>query len=142
MPVRRIQIDPVSYINAGHYQEAWNALQSVQNRQALWYYLAAAAADGMGNNVTAAEYAEKACSLEPDNPEYASLLQRLRGGGSWYERRGMNVGRGGDERPDAERKREERGRRTLPRPRAAEAPIWLWGVTVLAWGSGRFGLGV
>lgn len=91
----------VSYINAGHYQEAWNALQSVQNRQALWYYLAAAAADGMGNNVTAAEYAEKACSLEPDNPEYASLLQRLRGGGSWYERRGMNFGRGGDERAGA-----------------------------------------
>ena len=83
----------VNYINAGHYAEAWNVLQSLSYRSALWYYLAAYSNAGLGNNVTAQQYAQKACELEPNNMEYAQFLQQLQGGSDWYQNQGMNFGR-------------------------------------------------
>lgn len=85
----------VSYINAGHYTEAWNLLQSFENHGAYWYYLAAAAHSGLGNNIKATEYARAAVQMDPSNLEYNALLQQLQGGGRWYENQSSGYGRSG-----------------------------------------------
>ena len=82
-----------SYINAGHYQEAWNLLQSFENHGAYWYYLSAAANSGLGNNMKATEYARTAVQMDPSRREYQMLLQQLQSGGRWYESRGTDYGR-------------------------------------------------
>ena len=76
-----------NYINNRHYQEALNVLESVNDRRSQWYYYAAMAHGGLGNNVKAMEYAEQAYRMEPGNVMYQELYNRLRSGGSWY--RGM-----------------------------------------------------
>lgn len=85
----------VNYINAGHYREAWTVLQSMSYMSAYWYYLAAVANSGLGNNVTALEYAKKAVQMEPGNQTYQTFLSQLESGGSWYESRGVDYGRPG-----------------------------------------------
>ncbi len=75
----------MNYIRAGKYNEALNVLSGMEDRTARWYYLSAIANNGLGNNVVALEHAKKASSMEPNNPEYRSLVQRLQGGGSWYD---------------------------------------------------------
>ena len=90
----------VNYINAGHFTEAWNVLSSLSVRTALWHYLAAVANSGLGNNVSAMDYAQRAVDLEPGNSEYRQLLYRLQGSEGWYQTRGMEFGQG---YPDASR---------------------------------------
>lgn len=86
-----------NYIQNGHYREAMNVLSSLQQRNGQWYYLSAMANMGLGNNVSALENARTAVNMEPDNMQYRMLLQRLEGGGSWYQEQqnpfgGMPVG--------------------------------------------------
>ncbi len=76
-----------NYIQSGHYTEALNVLNSIRERGALWYFYSASANSGMGNNVTALEHAKEAVRLEPQNMQYQMLLQRLQGGGGWYQQR-------------------------------------------------------
>ena len=83
----------VNYLNAGHYQEAWTVLSSLETKTAFWYYLAALAQNGLGNNIAALDYARSASQLDPDNEDYYQLKQQLEGTGSWYESRGMDYGR-------------------------------------------------
>ncbi len=83
----------VNYINAGHYQEAWNLLQTLENRTAYWYYLAAVANSGLGNNIKALEFARTAAQMDPSDADYAALVRQLQSGGSWYESRGTDYGR-------------------------------------------------
>lgn len=73
-----------NYINNGHYQEALNVLNNIENRTAYWYFLSAIANNGVGNNVLALDFAQTAVSMEPDNLTYQRLLQTLESGGSWY----------------------------------------------------------
>lgn len=40
---------------------------------------------GLGNNVNALNDARSAVNMEPDNMQYRMLLQRLEGGGTWYQ---------------------------------------------------------
>lgn len=75
-----------NYIRTGRYREALNALQSSQERNARWYYLSALANDGLGNQVTALEHIKRAVSMEPDNEEYLSALERMENGGTTYRR--------------------------------------------------------
>jgi molecular chaperone DnaJ len=82
-----------NYLQTGHYQEAWNVLQNIRGRDARWCYFAALANSGLGNNVQAMEYATQAVSQDPGNMEYQMLLQRLQGGGQWYDT--MQRGYGG-----------------------------------------------
>lgn len=86
-----------NYINAHHYQEAVHVLDSISSteRGARWYYYSALANSGMGNNVIALDHAKKAVGLDPNNREYQMLLQRMEGGGSWYESMGEGYGRSG-----------------------------------------------
>ena len=85
------------YILFGRYREALNALEGSQERNARWYYLSALANDGLGNQVTALEHIRRAVSMEPDNLEYLSALNRMENGGTAYRRqagnyRGFTVG--------------------------------------------------
>lgn len=74
-----------NYIQSGHYQEALNVLSSLGQRNGQWYYLSAMANMGMGNNVKALNDIREAVRLEPDNSQYRMLLQRMEGGGTWYQ---------------------------------------------------------
>ena len=76
----------MNYIRTGHFGEALNALAGVPagERNARWYYLSAIANYGLGNKIVAMEHAQTAVRLEPNNPEYLSLLDELQRGGSFY----------------------------------------------------------
>ena len=74
-----------NYIQSRHFQEAMNVLSSLNQRNGQWYYLSAMANMGLGNNVNAMNDARTAVNMEPDNMQYRMLLQRLEGGGSWYQ---------------------------------------------------------
>ena len=91
-----------NYIRAGHFQEALTALSQVPQaeRGARWFYLAAIANSGLGNRITAMEYAQKAVQLDPNNSEYRQFLDELQYGGTVYTTRnagfpqaGGNLGR-------------------------------------------------
>ena len=70
-----------NYINNGHYQEALNVLNNIQDRTAQWYFLSAIANNGVGNNVLALDLAKTALSMEPNNSTYQRLVQTLESGG-------------------------------------------------------------
>ncbi|MDO4338207.1 MAG: J domain-containing protein [Eubacteriales bacterium] len=74
-----------NYIQSGHYQEALNVLSSLSQRNGQWYYLSAMANMGLGNNVSALNHIREAVRLEPNNTQYRMLLQRMEGGGAWYQ---------------------------------------------------------
>ncbi len=78
-----------NYIRNGYYKEARNVLDGMgmQERNGRWYYYSAIAHYGLGNSVAALEHARKAATLEPNNYEYQSLVQRFESGGDWYQRR-------------------------------------------------------
>ncbi len=73
-----------NFINSAHYQEALNLLNSIQNRNAQWYYYSALANSGIGNNVIALQHAREALRLEPGNFQYQMLVNRFESGGAWY----------------------------------------------------------
>ena len=81
-----------NYINNGYYKEALNVLSQMANRSARWYYYSACANQGVGNNMIALEHAKEALSLEPNNWQYQMLVQRLSGGGGWYQSRQETYG--------------------------------------------------
>ena len=76
-----------NYIRSGHYKEALNVLDGISQHSAKWYFYSASANSGLGNNVTALEHAKEAVRLDPQNLQYQMLVQRLEGGGSWYQTR-------------------------------------------------------
>ena len=71
-----------NYIRARHFQEAMTVLSSVSSaeRDARWYFLAGIANSGLGNKITAMEFAQRAVQLEPDNEEYRRFLDELQHG--------------------------------------------------------------
>ena len=77
-----------NYVKAGHYKEALNVLGGIHERSAEWYYLSGEANLGVGNRVAALNYARQACSMEPYNFEYQSLLARLEGRSAGYNNAG------------------------------------------------------
>lgn len=82
----------MNYINTGHYREAVNVLNGIDERTAQWYYYSSVANQGLGNNAVALEHANKAVSMEPQNMEYANWKQRMESGGSWYSGRQTQYG--------------------------------------------------
>ena len=48
------------FIQGRRYQEALNVLNQIQNKTSMWFYLAAIAENGLGNNIRAQEYAQTA----------------------------------------------------------------------------------
>ena len=86
-----------NYINNRYFREALNALNGVPeiNRRARWYYYAAIASRGIGNNVTALDYAKRAADMEPDNQMYAMLVNQMTNSGTWYQNQNRYYGFGG-----------------------------------------------
>lgn len=74
-----------NFIQSGHYREAMNVLSSLSQRNGQWYYLSSMANMGLGNNVNALNDIRQAVNMEPDNLQYRMLLQRMEGGGTWYQ---------------------------------------------------------
>lgn len=74
-----------NYIQNGYYQEALNVLSSLSQRNGQWYYLSAMANMGAGNNVNALNHIREAVRMEPNNMQYRMLLNRMEGGGTWYQ---------------------------------------------------------
>ena len=74
-----------NFVQSGHYREALNVLESLSQHNAQWYYLSSMANMGLGNNVKALEHIREAVRLEPNNTQYRMMLQRMEGGGSWYQ---------------------------------------------------------
>lgn len=76
----------MNYIRTRHFNEALNALSQVpvSEREARWYYLSALANYGLGNRIAAMEHAQRAVDMEPGEPDYESLLEELKQGGSYY----------------------------------------------------------
>jgi molecular chaperone DnaJ len=74
-----------NFIQNMHYREALNVLSSLQQRNGQWYYLSALANQGLGNNVNALNDIREAVRQEPDNMQYRMALDRMEGGGAWYE---------------------------------------------------------
>ena len=81
-----------NYIRNGHCGEAVNVLNNISNRNGQWYYYSALAHSGMGNNVTAMEYAKTAGEKEPGNYEYQRLYQQMQRGENWYQQQGNRYG--------------------------------------------------
>ena len=65
------------YIRAGMFEKALDLLYRIDRRTSVWYYYAAVAHLGTGDVDRAAEYAEKAHLMDPANPDYARLDDRL-----------------------------------------------------------------
>lgn len=77
-----------NYIRNGHFQEAVNVLNSISEHTAEWYYYGALAHSGMGNNVTAQEYARQAVEMDQSNMNYRRLYEQMQRGENWYEQQG------------------------------------------------------
>ena len=73
-----------NYIQSRHFKEALNVLNSIGERNGMWYYYSAIANNGLGNNVAALQHAKQAAAMEPGNFQYQQLVQQLEGGGMWY----------------------------------------------------------
>ncbi len=73
-----------AYIQRGYFREAINTLNSITERNAMWYYLSAIANARVGNNIMAREYAKTAYSMEPNNPTYARLYEAMSGESGYY----------------------------------------------------------
>ncbi len=84
-----------NYINSGHFAEALHVLERIPapQRSARWYYFAAMANQGVGNNVQAMQYAQRAVQMEPSNTEYRQFMQNLQYGGTWYANQGSSYER-------------------------------------------------
>ncbi len=72
----------MNYLCAKKYNEAVNVLLSIdeEKRGGRWNYLCAIANMGLGNNIMAQEYAERAVELEPNNLEFRQYYQQLLNG--------------------------------------------------------------
>ena len=67
------------------FRQAWSLLNTVESRDAQWYYYAAVANVGLGNRVAAVQFARIACENEPTNPDYLDLYEKLTNAGAEYE---------------------------------------------------------
>lgn len=66
-----------TYINNGHFQEALHVLNEMQDRNGTWYYLSSIANYNLRNNVVAMQHITKAMELEPNNPQYRNVYNRM-----------------------------------------------------------------
>ena len=80
------------FIQGRRYQEALNVLNQIQNKTSTWFYLAAIAENGLGNNIRAQEYAQTALQMEPMNMQYILLLNQLQGNTRQYRQTSQQYG--------------------------------------------------
>ena len=85
-----------NYLHYRRFQEAFNVLNRITERNAEWYFLSAYAHYGVGNRTQALEFARKAAAMDPNNMEYQQFLQQLQMGGMVYETYGHGFPMGGN----------------------------------------------
>ncbi len=85
-----------NYLRNSRYREAMTSLNGVpaSERSARWYYLASISSAGLGNKISAMEYARTAVDMEPNNSEYTTYLERLQYGGNVYTTYSSDFGDG------------------------------------------------
>ena len=73
-----------NFIMNRRYAEARRVLDSMNARNARWYYLSSLANQGLGNNIRARDEARTAVNMEPNNYAYQNLLDQLQNPGQSY----------------------------------------------------------
>lgn len=78
----------MNFINSGHYQEAYNLLQRMEEsqRSAQWYFLSGVSLWGLGNQIAATENIKRACEMDPSNQQYRQMLAQMQNGRMGYQR--------------------------------------------------------
>jgi len=79
-------------LNSRQYQAALDELERIHNRNGRWYYYAAIGHLGLGNRVTALQFAQEAVRQEPNNAEYQQLLMQLQYSSGGYQQRWQTYG--------------------------------------------------
>lgn len=82
-----------NYINTRRFYDALNELNRIGNRTATWYYYSSLANLGVGNNLVAVDHAKQAAAMEPNNVQYANLVNQLQFRGQQYQTTGYGYGR-------------------------------------------------
>ena len=82
-------------LETNRFEEALWTLEQSPERDAPWYYLSALANLGLGRRVTAIAHAETAARLDPGEPLYAALLNRLAQQNEAYRAQSEAYGRTG-----------------------------------------------
>ncbi|MCD7797673.1 MAG: DnaJ domain-containing protein [Clostridiales bacterium] len=67
-------------IRSGQYQQALNLLNSIEDRNARWYYLSALANMSLGNRAVAEDHIKTAYAKEPDNQTYRQAYSDITNG--------------------------------------------------------------
>ena len=77
----------IDSINAGHYREATQILNTVTSagRSARWYYLSAIANHGAGNTVLALDQIRRATTMDPGNTDYKRAQRRMSNRAQTYQ---------------------------------------------------------
>lgn len=88
-----------NYINAGHFEEAINALNQIPetDRNGRWYFYSAVAHFNSGNNITAMQHIDRAIAIEPANIEYKRTKNMMNSGSYGYRRTAQGYGAPGME---------------------------------------------
>lgn len=79
-------------INNMRFHQALSLLSTIENRNARWYYYSAVAYYGVGNVMSALQHAKTACDMEPENPDYRELYERLSQSGQEYQTQSRSYG--------------------------------------------------
>ena len=80
------------YISTNRYYDALQMLHRITEHNALWHYLAALANAGLGNRLTAVNYARTAYQMEPGNAQYRALYEQLSAPARSYQQQGTRYG--------------------------------------------------
>lgn len=65
------------YITAGRYQQAYQMLQNIADRNAEWFFLSGVTLVAMGSRFQGLNYIQKAMAMEPNNIEYRQYYDRM-----------------------------------------------------------------
>ncbi|MDE6953704.1 MAG: J domain-containing protein [Erysipelotrichales bacterium] len=84
--------EAAAYIQAQRYNEAMNILNMIRMKNSMWFYYAAIAEHGLGNNIRAQEYAKTAVDMEPMNMQYILLYNQLSGAQQQYHTTSQTYG--------------------------------------------------
>ncbi len=80
------------YISTRRYYDALQVLHQIPEQNAMWNYLAAMANIGLGNRLTAVNYARTAAQMEPGNSQYRALYDQLSSPARTYQQQGTRYG--------------------------------------------------
>ena len=87
------RLDSVKVLLANRrFSQAWSLLNTIEERDARWYYYAAVANVGLGNRMAAVQFARIACENEPFNPDYRDLYEKLTNAAAEYETSSRSYG--------------------------------------------------